>query len=93
MFENKEKKEEKRIKGINQKVRSDLRTAFMGKGKRGLFQWLRLGKLLAPIADDEYRYYHNDRVEVIAALVGVENMDNLLSKLCDAIQELCREEE
>jgi len=88
-----ERKRQKRIDAFNTKVRNDLKTAFMGKGKRGFAQWLKLGRFLSPIPNDEYRYYHNDRCEVIGALIGEENIDKLLDKLCDDIVEMAGAEE
>jgi len=69
---------------------SNLRTAFSGKGIRGLSEILEQGNVLAPIDDEAGMVIHNDRMAMIAAIIGPKNMDKLIDILCAGIMELSK---
>lgn len=79
-------------KATQQKVTNDLLTAFGGKGRRGFVQWLKFGKFLQPIADDQELCWYNDRIQVIEALVGPAKLDRLIGEFSKVVLEIAKEE-
>ena len=74
------------------KVARDLRSSFSGKGKRGLTQWLKIGRFLSRLDNEEQVCNHNDRCDCIAAIIGGEDkIDKLLDKLSVIINEMAVE--
>ena len=71
------------------KLRRDLLTSFSGKGKRGLLQFLRLGKFLQQCETPEDVTLYNDRLRIIQGMVGgAEIMEIVVAKLVDYIAEI-----
>ena len=71
------------------KMRRDLLTSFSGKGKRGLLQFLRLGKFLQQCETAEDVTLYNDRLRIIQGMVGgAEIMEIVVAKLVDYIAEI-----
>ena len=71
------------------KLRSDLLTAFGGKGKRGLLQFLKIGNFLKVCSSEADTTLYNDRLQMIEKLVGSsEGMELLLAKFVDSIIEI-----
>ena len=71
------------------KLRRDLLTAFGGKGKRGLLQFLKVGNFLKVCTSEADITLYNDRLQMIEKLVGSsEGMELLLSKFVDNIIEI-----
>lgn len=74
------------------KIQRDLLTAFAGNGKRGLVQWLNIGKFLQGLEETEDVTRHNDRTDVITALIGGPNkIDKLIDGVADVILKLAKE--
>lgn len=80
------------IKNGKRKISDDLMTSFGGKGKRGFVQWLKKGNFLQGMKDDADVVRHNDRIDVIEAMIGIEKFDKLYDKVADAVLELARGE-
>ena len=70
-------------------LRCDLLTAFGGKGRRGLLQFLKTGNFLKICETSEEVTLYNDRLRMIEQLVGShEGMDVLLAKFVDNVIEI-----
>lgn len=71
------------------KLRRDLLTSFSGKGKRGLLQFLKLGKFLQQCETPEDVTLYNDRLRIIQGMVGgADAMEIVVAKLVDYIAEI-----
>lgn len=74
------------------KVKNDLLTAFGGTGRRGLVQWLKIGKFLHNISTDEEIHCFNDRMNIIREIIGgADKYEKLIDKFVDIVLEISKE--